>query len=106
MFKYDIKPSVQKVKVLLDNRLVTLPEGMNLAAALLAMGEIISRISPSTQKPCSPHCLMGVCHECLMEIDGVMRQACKTTIRKGMKINRSLLPASKIPTGKGRSHEF
>lgn len=100
MFKYDIKPNVQRVEVCLDNRPVSLPEGMNLAAALLATGEIISRISPSTRKPCSPHCLMGVCYECLMEIDGVTRQACKTKIKQGMKIKRSLSPVSKTFTGK------
>ena len=63
---------------------------MNVAAALLGVGETIFRISPSSHTPCSPHCLMGVCFECMMEIDGVQRQACMTEVREGMVINRYL----------------
>ncbi len=33
---------------------------------------------------------MGVCCECMMEIDGVKRQACMTTPKPGMVINRGL----------------
>ncbi len=78
------------VRVSLDNRSVKLPCGMNLAAALLGAGEIISRVSPTSKRPCSPHCLMGVCYECLMEIDGINRQACMTTVTRGMVIKRNL----------------
>ncbi len=78
------------VAVVLDGEKRNLPGGMSVAASLLAIGEIISRISPSSQKPCSPHCLMGVCYECLMEIDGVQRQACLVEIEDGLVINRRL----------------
>ncbi len=90
MFKDDKKNMRATVSVILDGRSVSLPEGMSVAAGLLGIGEIISRISPSSHKPCSPHCLMGVCYECLMEIDGVKRQACMTDVREGMVINRHL----------------
>lgn len=90
MFKDDKKKLRATVKVVLDGRSVSLPEGMSVAAGLLGIGEIISRISPSSHKPCSPHCLMGVCYECLMEIDGIKRQACMTDVREGMVINRYL----------------
>jgi D-hydroxyproline dehydrogenase subunit gamma len=33
---------------------------------------------------------MGVCFECMMEIDGVQRQACLTETKEGMVINRHL----------------
>ncbi len=88
------------VKVSLDNRLVLLPGGMNLAAALLGAGEIISRMSPTSQKPCSPHCLMGICYECLMEIDGINRQACMTRVTQGMVIKRNF-ETSQLPQDKG-----
>ncbi len=90
MFEYDIENKQQMVTITLDGRPTALPTGMNVAAALLGIGEIIFRISPSSQKPCSPHCLMGVCYECLMEIDGIKRQACMTTVVEGMVINRHL----------------
>jgi succinate dehydrogenase/fumarate reductase-like Fe-S protein len=88
MFKYDNATAQECVQVMLDGKPVELPAGINLAAALLGIGEIISRISPSSQKPCAPHCLMGVCFECMMEIDGVQRQACMTEVQEGMIINR------------------
>jgi len=90
MFEYDIKNKHQMVTITLDGLPTALPGGINVAAALLGIGEIIFRISPSSQKPCSPHCLMGVCYECLMEIDGINRQACMTTVTEGMVINRHL----------------
>lgn len=79
------------VSVLLDGRPSSLPGGMSVAAALLATGEIVSRLSPSSGKPCSPHCLMGICYECLMEIDGYQRQACMTEVQEGMVINRNIV---------------
>jgi predicted molibdopterin-dependent oxidoreductase YjgC len=90
MFKYDNAIVQETVKVMLDGQPASLPTGINVAAGLLGIGEIISRISPSSHKPCSPHCLMGVCFECVMEIDGVQRQACMTEVREGMIINRHL----------------
>ena len=90
MFKHDKKMRPATVSVTLDGRAVDLPAGVSVAAGLLGIGEIISRTSPSSGKPCAPHCLMGVCFECLMEIDGVKRQACMTESREGMVINRYL----------------
>jgi D-hydroxyproline dehydrogenase subunit gamma len=90
MFKYDTTIAQETVMVTLDGKPMTLPVGMNVAAALLGIGKKISRISPTSHKPCSPHCLMGVCFECMMEIDGVQRQACMTEVRDGMIINRHL----------------
>ena len=89
MFKHD-SSATTTVEVTLDGRQTAVPEHISVAAALLAIGQIISRISPASKKPCSPHCLMGVCYECLMEIDGVRPQACMTTFREGMVINRNL----------------
>ncbi|CAG35220.1 (2Fe-2S)-binding protein [Desulfotalea psychrophila] len=89
MFKRDSSVS-DSVEIILDGQATSVPAEVNLAAALLAIGEITSKVSPTSKKPCSPHCLMGVCFECLMEIDGVQRQACMTTVRKGMVVNRNL----------------
>ena len=89
MFKHDTLTSTS-VEVILDGQPASLPAEMSVAAALLATGHIVSRISPTSHKPCSPHCLMGVCYECLMEIDGIQRQACMTTVRGAMVINRNL----------------
>jgi predicted molibdopterin-dependent oxidoreductase YjgC len=90
MFKFDTLTEKNMVKVNLDKQEIKLPTGMSVAAALLGTGRIVSRISPTSKKPCSPHCLMGVCFECMMEIDGVQRQACLTDVKHGMNINRNL----------------
>ena len=38
-----------------------------------------------------PYCLMGVCFECLMEIDGEPDvQSCLVTVREGMVVRRQL----------------
>lgn len=78
------------VEITLDGQSVAVPAEVNVAAALLAVGKITARISPASKMPCAPHCLMGVCFECLMEIDGIRRQACMTTVREGMVINRNV----------------
>jgi predicted molibdopterin-dependent oxidoreductase YjgC len=96
MFKYAINPGQNRVPVTLDNSRVMLPLGANLAAALLGMGELIFRFSPVSGKPSSPHCLMGVCYECLMEINGVTRQACMTRVEEGMVINRHREPLAPL----------
>ena len=90
MFKPDAADVPKTVEVVLDGKPVSLPSEMSVAAALFAIGEMISRISPSSRKPCSPFCLMGVCFECMMEIDGIQRQACLTPVRQGMAIRRHL----------------
>ncbi|MFN2353777.1 MAG: (2Fe-2S)-binding protein [Desulfopila sp.] len=78
------------VSVKLDGQTRKVPGGVSVAAALFSIGEVTSRISPSSHKPCSPHCLMGVCFECLMEINGVQRQACVVEVEEGLEINRGL----------------
>lgn len=90
MFNHDSHSSIRKIEIILDGAPTMVPGDMNVAAALLAIGIITSRISPSSHKPCGAHCLMGVCFECLMEIDGVQRQACMTEVVEGMIINRNL----------------
>lgn len=90
MFKHDLQTTADEVNVTLDGESTNLPSGMSVAAALLSKGHIISRISPSSKKPCSPHCLMGVCYECLMDIDLKQQQACMTEVSEGMVIDRHL----------------
>lgn len=60
------------------------PEGENLAAALIAAG--IRRFGEG-QDPLRPRvalCMMGVCQQCLLRVDGRLAQACITPISAGM----------------------
>lgn len=63
--------------------------GESVAAALLAAGITAFRTNPVTATPRAPHCMMGVCFECLVEIEGMgARQACLTPAAEGMRVSR------------------
>ena len=64
-------------------------EGDSVAAALLAAGIDRFRTTPKQGRPRLPYCLMGVCFDCLVEIDGeANRQSCMIEVRKGMRVRR------------------
>lgn len=61
--------------------------GDSVAALLLENGYAACRTSAVSGKPRGPYCMMGVCFECLVEIDGVAnRQACMLQIAEGMDV--------------------
>lgn len=75
------------VTLTLDGRPIAARAGDSVAAALLANGVLVCRQTPVSGAPRAPFCLMGVCFECLVAIDGVgSRQACMTPVRDGMRI--------------------
>lgn len=60
-------------------------EGDNIATALLAAGIGTLRHAPVSQSPRGAFCMMGVCFECLVSIDGgAPVQACMTQVRSGI----------------------
>lgn len=61
--------------------------GDTVAAVLLAAGKRMFRRSAVAGEPRGPFCMMGVCFECLVEIDGVPnRQGCLIPVTEGMRI--------------------
>jgi D-hydroxyproline dehydrogenase subunit gamma len=94
MFKLapQLDPGGPSVRFRFEGRDLQAPEGMNLAAALLFNGETIFRESPVTGAPRGPFCLMGVCFECLVAIDGQPGQACMTEVAENMEIRRQRRP--------------
>jgi predicted molibdopterin-dependent oxidoreductase YjgC len=67
---------------------LTAAKGMSVAAALLANGKHVFRHTPVSGAPRAPYCMMGVCFECLLEIDGVQnRQSCMTSVAQGMHVH-------------------
>ena len=77
-----------RVQVSFDGAPYDLPEGANLAAALLAAGVGVFRYTPVSGAPRGPFCMMGACFECLVDIDGVVRQACMIEVTQGLQITR------------------
>lgn len=60
--------------------------GISLAAALLRDGDLTFRTHPVTQMRRAPYCLMGVCFECLLDVDGSQQRACMVRVQKGMEV--------------------
>jgi hypothetical protein len=68
-----------------DGRPLTAQRGDTLAAALLAGGVDVVRHSVVGDQPRAPYCLMGVCFECLVTVDGIQnRQSCLVEVCDGM----------------------
>ncbi|MDH0746834.1 (2Fe-2S)-binding protein [Pseudomonas sp. GD03842] len=66
---------------------LNVPAGLSVAAALLMSGIERFRATPVSESPRAPYCMMGVCFECLVEIDGVPnRQSCLVEVAEGMRI--------------------
>ena len=89
MYKRLEEKIVRTVEIEIEGERVTVPAGETVAAAVLAHGMTENRTTPVTGKPRAPFCMMGVCFDCLMEIDGQPnRQACMTRVEQGMRIRR------------------
>ena len=79
------------VTLTVDGRPVQARSGDTVAAALLAGGIGHCRTTPVSGAPRAPYCLMGVCFDCLVTIDGVgSRQACLVAAQDGMKVETQL----------------
>jgi predicted molibdopterin-dependent oxidoreductase YjgC len=75
------------VHLLVNGKPVTAYEGETLHAALIAAGILSLKTSRVTQEPRGVFCGMGVCHECLVTINGVTGiRACMTLVQDGMKV--------------------
>ncbi len=74
------------VEIEFDGERLEVPNNANLAAALLEAGVTSTRRTPVSGAPRSAYCMMGVCFECLVQIDGVTRQACQVRTQSGLKV--------------------
>ena len=79
------------VSLKVDGQSIDARAGDTVAAAMLAAGIDRFRTTPVTESPRAPYCLMGVCFDCLVTIDGVgSRQACLVPVREGMTVETQL----------------
>ena len=77
------------VAVTVEGRDIRVPQGATAAAAVLLAGFASIRDTPVSGMPRGPYCLMGVCFDCLAEIDGQPnRQGCMVSVTPGMTIRR------------------
>ncbi|WP_225199175.1 (2Fe-2S)-binding protein [Gluconobacter oxydans] len=67
--------------------------GETVASALLREGASWSRTTPVSGARRAPYCMMGVCFECLMLVEGEgLVRACQTPVRDGLKVERQMGP--------------
>ena len=91
MFQRLNRPESGTVRLSVDGKPVAALPGDSVAAALLAAGILACRTTPVSGAPRAPYCMMGVCFECLVTIDGVgSRQACLIEVRDGMAVETQL----------------
>jgi hypothetical protein len=89
MFRQRPDAAEPTVAVEVEGRIVQVPQGASAAAAVLLTGLTSIRDSAVGGGGRAPYCMMGVCFDCLAEIDGAPnRQSCMVMARPGMRIRR------------------
>ena len=79
--------SDKKIKIYINNSAFSVPEKVSVSAALLMHNFLIHRKNPISNNLRSPYCMMGVCFECLVEIDSIPNcQACLVEVYENIKI--------------------
>ena len=88
MFKKQYE-SHETVCIIFEGENLDVEKGQTVASALLVGCNKVFRSSVASGQPRGPYCMMGVCFECLIEIDGIPNQrACMIPVREAMKIKR------------------
>lgn len=87
MFRRLSEPASASVRIEIEGTPVLARVGDTVTAALLASGLDFCRETAVSSTRRGPYCMMGVCFDCLVTIDGVgNRQGCLVSVAEGMKI--------------------
>ena len=87
MFKRIEEPKSEAVSLVIEGKTISAASGDTVAAAMLLAGFDHTRITQISGSRRAPFCMMGVCFDCLVEIDGEPnQQACQTLVREGMQV--------------------
>jgi predicted molibdopterin-dependent oxidoreductase YjgC len=85
--------SAAAVQVTVDGMPVAAASHETVAVLLLRLGRLPFRRTVLSGAPRAAYCLMGVCYDCLVEIDGRPRQqACMIEVAPGMHIVTGVAP--------------
>lgn len=91
MFKRRESNSPAKIHMEFEGEAIEANEGETVAAALLASGVHFMRETHRHHEKRASYCQMGVCFDCLVEINGKPnQQACMIPAKNGMKIKRQI----------------
>jgi sarcosine oxidase subunit alpha len=87
MFKRADGDTRRSVTIYVEGTAVAAREGDTVSAALLASDLDVRRSTAVSGARRLPYCMMGVCFDCLVTIDGVgNRQGCLVPVTDGMQI--------------------
>lgn len=82
-----LQPDGLSATIHFDGRPIACRAGESVAAALLAAGVTRFRKTPVQGTDRMPYCMIGVCFDCLVEVDGQPdRQACLVPVADGMSV--------------------
>ncbi len=77
----------KKVRIFVDGQPVPAYEGETIATALLAAGRFVSRTI--NDQPLGVYCNIGICHSCVMTVDGVPGvRICRTPVSDGLQVEK------------------
>lgn len=91
MFKTIEERAADTVEILVEGVVHRVPANISVAAAALLCGLGSVRETPVTGAGRLPYCMMGICFDCLMKIDGQPNQrACQVTVAADMTVERQI----------------
>ena len=89
MFRKLLEPEADGLTIYVDGEPVAAEAGETIAAVLLRQDGGWSRLTAVSGSPRGPYCMMGVCFDCVAEVDGASSvQTCLRPVRHGMKVVR------------------
>lgn len=81
--------TLPETTITIDGDSIAARIGEPLAAVFLRQTDIATRKSALSGEKRAPFCMMGVCYECLVGIDGVFNlRSCQEPVRPGMRVTR------------------
>jgi predicted molibdopterin-dependent oxidoreductase YjgC len=91
MFKKLHEAAGPSLTITIDGVATAAETGETVAAVLLRQDPLWSRETAVSGSKRAPYCMMGVCFECLAQVDGIASvQTCLTTVSDGMRIARQV----------------
>ena len=100
MFKQLQDGQAETVDVILNGQSIKVPKGTSVAAMALAQGIKYTRTTPISDAKRAPFCMMGVCYDCLMVINGKANQrACAVLVKQGMTVDMQQGVGPKLENG-------
>lgn len=89
LFKKLPDPGFAKITIYIDGVEVEAEQGETVASVILRQKEAQNRTTPVNGTARAPFCMMGVCFDCLAQVNGVRStQSCLITVKDGMRVER------------------